>query len=162
MIKIFFKKNKYEEGYAILFTIVLISAISVIIAGLTSSTYKQLILSSLAKDSQIAFYQSDKASDCAFYADLVESYKTPGIFSNSGGTWTCGDEELTISSYDSYGSYDLKPSQQLQSSNDPCFNINVQKTPSADGLATEIKARGYNICNQNNPRVVEREIDINY
>lgn len=165
MMKKIFKKNKFNgnKGYAIMFAIILIGAISVIIAGLTSTTYKQLVLSSLAKNSQIAFYQSDTATDCAFYADLIANNQDPSPFTVPGGSWSCGNLKLVINPLnDGYGSYNLDPSSDFQKTINPCFSISVKKTPSADGYDTQIKAKGYNICNKDNPRVVEREIEVNY
>ena len=165
MIQKIFKKNKYKknEGYAIMFAIILIGAISVMIAGLTSSTYKQLVLSSLAKNSQIAFYQSDTATDCAFYADLIANNKVPNPFAVSGGDWSCGNIKLIVTLLnDGYGSFNLDPSSDFQKTTNPCFSISIKKIPSADGYNTQIKAKGYNICNKDNPKVVEREIEVNY
>lgn len=159
------KTFKKEGGYAILFAVVIISSITVIAAGLTNAAYKQLVLSSLAKDSQIAFYQSDKASDCALYADIVFAEDNIGYFQNEG-TWTCGNQIMRIKptpgENGSY-TYDLIPEEEVLNSTNSCFNINVSKIATGPGIYdTTIKARGYNICDINNPRVVEREIEVNY
>lgn len=156
-----FTKIKNQKGYAILFTVIIVSAISVITAGLTNTAYKQLVLSSLAKDSQSAFYQADTAADCALYADRVEAFKTPpNIF--TVGTWTCGEVDLIVTDLGS-GSYTLYPTSAISSSLNPCFRIDVTKDNSASPIIrTSISAKGYNICNVNNLRTVEREIKIDY
>lgn len=166
----FFTKNKKQKGYAILFTVVIVSAISVITAGLSNAAYKQLILSSLAKDSQTAFYQADTAGDCALYADLVEYPKllepTPfGIFSTPDTPWPCGGLNLIIvpvTGGDLSSGYRLNPPEE--DSLDPCFRINVIKdTTSIPPLTiTTITAKGYNICKISNLRTVEREIKITH
>lgn len=159
-MKNIFTKNKDQKGYAILFTIVIVSAISVITAGLTNVAYKQLILSSLAKDSQTAFYQADTAGDCALYADRVEGAKTPPNLLTTGGVWACGDSILTIDNITENG-YTIYPTDE--NSINPCFRINVTKDISESPLIkTTISAKGYNICNKSNLRTVEREIKINY
>jgi hypothetical protein len=163
-----FLKNKNKKGYAILFTIVIVSAIAVITAGLSSTAYKQLILSSLAKDSQTAFYQSDTASDCGLYADRVLGTTTPPNIITTGGSWTCANDNLTITPTGG-GSYTILPVAADGNSLNPCFRITVTKTTSGTGtildpiiVKTKIQAKGYNICNMSNPRTVEREIEINY
>ena len=176
MTKNIFPKIKKQGGYAILFTVIVISAISAIAAGLSSSAYKQLILSSLARDSQLAFYQSDMATDCALYADWVVSTKveTADLFKASG-TWTCGNHILNIvpKEGDTNGSYDLTPKTPSSTDTKACFRISVTKVPRVENgvpvmdgtdqvIDTTILAKGYNICNINNPRTVEREIEINY
>ncbi|MFA5773743.1 MAG: hypothetical protein WC908_03680 [Candidatus Paceibacterota bacterium] len=154
------QRGTKNKGYAILFTIVIVSAVSVITAGLTNAVYKQLILSSLAKDSQSAFYQADTASDCALYADRVEGAKIPINIITTGGSWTCGVSSLTVTPIS--GGYKIYPIDE--SSSDPCFRIDVTKnTITIPGTTkTTIKAKGYNICNTSNLRTVEREIQIDY
>jgi len=162
-----FLKNKNQKGYAILFTIIIVSAISVITAGLSNTAYKQLILSSLAKDSQTAFYQSDTATDCALYADRVEALNPtiPESVITMGGGWICGNANLTVTPGVG-GSYTILPNDE--DSPDPCFRINVikevigQDGEGIDIIKTTIQARGYNICNVTNLRTVEREIEISY
>lgn len=163
---------KNQNGYAILFTVVIVSAVSIITAGLTSAIYKQIILSSLAKDSQSAFYQADTAGDCALYADTTEYAKFSSVqkvssfFDTPDTPWSCGglDLDLTIR-YDSENlvtGYSLIP-EQVDS---PCFSIDVTKTITGvspdEKIETKIIAKGYNICDKTNSRTVEREIEINY
>lgn len=167
-----FTKNQNQKGYAILFTLVIVSAVSVITAGLTNTIYKQMILSSITKDSQAAFYQADTASDCALYADSVE-YKNylldpeTSIFSkaNPANPWPCGGMDLVITPTDGnlYKGYDLKLSDETSS--DPCFSINVEKVTTGNGpdmkvIKSTITAKGYNICDKKNSRTVERAIEI--
>lgn len=155
----FFKKNKIQKGYAMLFTVIIVSAISIITAGLINATYKQIILSSLAKDSQVAFYQADTAVDCALYADRVYFDLNPDIFTD-GGTWTCGGINLTIHRM-SPMNYDILPTS-LGGSSEPCFRINTSRTVQGALTETKIKADGYNICNKLNKKTVQRSIEINY
>lgn len=164
MMKKIFKKK--EQGYAILFTVVIVSAISVITAGLSNAIYKQLILSSLAKDSQTAFYQSDTATDCALLADRVVKDDTenyPGFATVSGVTWSCGGVTMLVNPVGPSGSYTIYPTAAAEAANTPCYRINVTKDISASPIVkTEILAKGYNICNRQNIRTVEREIKISY
>ncbi len=165
-------KNKNQGGYAILFTVIIVSAISVITAGLSNAAYKQLLLSSLAKDSQTAFFQADTAADCALYADQVEYIKylslaegVVSIFDIPDGQWSCGGFNLNIESFNSAlpGGYELNPPNP--NSSEPCFRITVVKeqnviNPNITNVS--ISAKGYNICDKSNGRTVEREIEIDY
>lgn len=161
-MKNIFNKMKNKKGYAILFTVIIIGSISALAAGLANTTYKQLILSSLVKNSQSAFYQADTAADCALYAELVYFDEKPDLFKN-GGAWVCGKQDLKILPLgDEFISYNIYPEDE--ESVNPCFRINVKKFPPVDTETQGVKitAKGYNICDTNNPRVVEREIEINY
>lgn len=165
-----FKKN--QKGYAILFTLVIVSAVSVITAGLTNTIYKQMILSSLTKDSQAAFYQADTASDCALYADMIEYKKSSSVPKESSifdsNSWTCGGLDLTIVPLTGgiLNGYDLNPPDEYESSSDPCFRISVLKETIGTEPDTIVKntvtAKGYNICDKTNLRTVERAIKIEY
>lgn len=154
-MKIFFKKN--NKGYALLFTIMIISVISVVTAGLLNTMSKQLVLSSLAKDSQVAFYQADTASDCGLYVDMTN----PEGIIDSGGNLICGGIDLTLEKKaDGYIIYPTDISETI----DPCFRIEVLKDKNTKPgyILTEISARGYNFCNINNIRTVEREIKVTF
>lgn len=152
-MKKFSKKIKNQKGYALLFTIMIISVITVITAGLINATTKQLILSSLAKDSQVAFYQADTAADCAFYFDLVEIEKEEGIVVD-GNHWSCGGLDLIIS-----GNLSKYKLATPQGGNSPCFNIEVNRDPLRETVVT---ATGYNTCNLSSPKVVQRKIEVTY
>ncbi|MCX6754254.1 MAG: hypothetical protein NTU81_00260 [Candidatus Nomurabacteria bacterium] len=162
--------TKKQNGYAILFTVVIVSAIAVISAGLSSTAYKQLILSSLAKDSQTAFYQADSADDCALYADRVERAITPtNLFTVGGGAFACGNQNSILtaggSEGDEFGNTfttdTIYPSDETSLS--PCFRIEISKTTNPVGLIkTKISSKGYNLCDKNNIRTVEREIVVNF
>jgi len=157
-------KEKNQKGYAILFTIVIVSAVSVITAGLTNAVYKQLVLSSLAKDSQSAFYQADTAGDCALYADRVEIKKNPTFSTTTNYPWSCGNSNLLVNPIPAgNGGYTINPTTVIQATSDPCFRIDVTKDISTPPIIkTTIKAKGYNFCDITNPRTVEREIKIDY
>lgn len=142
-----------------LFTVIIVSAISIITAGLINATYKQIILSSLAKDSQLAFYQADTAVDCALYADRILQEERPELFSG-GGSWSCGGIDLVIEPTSST-SYNIFPAS-LENSSEPCFRINTTGTGNGPQMNIEIKGDGYNICNKLNKKTVQRSIEISY
>ena len=140
-----------------MFTLMIVSVISVVTAGLINTVSKQLILSSLAQDSQAAFYQADTAGDCALYADR----KNPSNIIATGGSWSCGGLALTVSVTGT--GYTIYPNSSVGNSTNPCFRIDVTKDTGTFGITkTEIAAKGYNICDVGNIRTVEREIKINF
>jgi hypothetical protein len=160
-MKNLFLKN--SKGYAILFTVVIIGIISMIALGLVNSAYKQLILSSVAKDSQIAFYQSDSATECALYADNQTTIPTDPAIT----TWTCGKDSagnnltfnITTPTGNRADGYNLVGT--FASPSLPCFNITTTKTTTIPVITT-VNAKGYNICNLSSPRTVERAIKLTY
>ncbi len=155
-----------QNGYALMFTVILVSIISLISIGLSNTTYKQMILSSGANDSELAFYESDMAMECALYVDNKTSILTNNILN-----YVCGVDEkgnpylLNISSVTiskNLTKYNLNPSNSISNSNDSCFRIEIDKDNLSNITTTTIKANGYNICNINNNRAVERTIEVKY
>ena len=152
-----FKQKKNNGGYAILFAVVVVSIISMLAIGMSNTTYKQLVLSSLANDSQLSFYQSDTATQCALYSDNILSMN-----SGSYAEWRCGkndnDEDFIFEVSNITGGlndYSLRP--KISGTPIPCFEFDVTK-----GAETNIYARGYNSCDKTNQKTVEREIKVTY
>lgn len=157
-------KHTTQKGYAILFAVVIVSVISVIAFGLSNSTYKQVILSSVASGSQLAFFQSDMATECALYADKVLDLGNP---TNPESAWVCGHyfkggkfSHFQITRSEDGTRYSLVPTGSITT--DPCFEFDVAKSSVSDPAETVIKSRGYNSCDKSNLRTVEREIKVTY
>ncbi|HAE36626.1 MAG: hypothetical protein UR85_C0004G0036 [Candidatus Nomurabacteria bacterium GW2011_GWF2_35_66] len=150
------KNRKINNGgYAILFTVVIVGIITAITIGLSTSAYKQAILSSVARDSTTAFYQADIGSECALYAEKVQVLDP----NNTNTTFTCAGTTLDFNS-PSANQYTLYP--QDETSLSKCFRIDVNKDISLGPISTEIVTRGYNKCKKDNIRTVERGIKITY
>lgn len=153
------KSKQKNNGYAILFAIVIVSIITLLSLGLSNTAYKQLVLSSLASDSQTAYFQSDTATECALYADTVA-----GITESTNTRWSCGimssgttDFLFSVAPFGT-GGYSLTP---VNADTSPCFEFDVDKL-NTDPVSTIIYARGYNSCDKTNPKTVEREIKVTY
>lgn len=157
-----YSKNK-EGGYAILFTVVIIGVILAIATGMSDVAYKELVLSSVASDSQTAFYQADTAAECGLYADAVVTL--PVLLSN---TFSCGKDssgsaiQLSLTQPDpAQALYDLSPSPKPKGVS-PCFDVNFDQTGALITGKNLISAKGYNMCDKANTRTVERLIQVSY
>ncbi len=148
------KQSKANSGYAILFTVVIISIIMAFATGMSNSSVKQLILSSTAADSQLAFYQADTAGECALYIVNVLAASSSGTL--PGLTQVkCGGVNLNMTPNGSIFTFKQYPAPI----NDPCFTISVDEfIPSQN----TVEARGYNICDPSSSRRLERAIQIDF
>ncbi len=166
-------KSSRESGYAVMFAVILVSIISLISIGLSNTTLKQMMLASGAKDSQLAFYESDMAMECALYADNQTPYlidilnPLPPVTSFYCGLNKNGNPFLVEISYTLSGldvTYNLDPASSVGTSLDPCFRIIINKDNTTDPnrTITTIKANGYNTCNLTSNRTVERTIEVSY
>lgn len=151
----------HNAGFAMLFTILVMSLILTIAIGISNLTFKQTILSSLAKDSQIAFYQADKGIECGMYYDLDPVYFPVGVdldpkFGNVLYELMCGenilklDEELTWTNNISY--------MEITEERQPCVRITINRE---NTVLSKVTAQGYNMCGES-PRKVERALEIQY
>jgi hypothetical protein len=149
-----------QKGYAILFTMVIVGIISTIALGLASISYKQLVLSSVAKDSQVSFYQADMASECALYVENKMG-RVESLLELSGDSFYCGIDSESNQIFLKASQIDSLPKYQINfignKINLPCFKIEIDKS---SGTGITIRSKGYNICYENNLRTVEREIQI--
>lgn len=149
LVKNMYNSKKNKRGFALLFTVLVISVMLGIASGVSLNLVKNLILSSTARESQVAFYQADTAGECGLFASRY--IDLDNLISNNT-TFSCGDLSLEVSSPSS-NKYVLSDSNVTTS---PCFSIEIDKT----SIPIVIKARGYNTCE--NANTVERGIEISY
>jgi Tfp pilus assembly protein PilX len=170
MKKIFNKNQKRQnalresKGFAMIFTVLVMSLILSITLGMSNIVFKQRILSGLVRDSQTAFYQADTASECALYYDYKMNLFPKGapLVTNTNDRFTCGTTNML---------FDSAQTSAVSTANDyfvftpvnpdlarPCYTIVIDKR---DSVTNIIDARGYNICG-NNVRQVERGIRVSY
>ena len=155
-MKHFFHNNK--QGFALLYTVVIVSLILTIAISISNTSYKQTVLSSLAKDSQIAFYQADAGAECALYYDItLGQFPFGTTVAGAPATIACGltTMELDGESFDDYFVYTFANPVAI----DPCFTVVIDKV--TDPSKTTIDSRGNNRCGAG-PRQVERAVRLQY
>ncbi len=148
-----------------LFTVLVISIILAIGLGISDVTYKQTILSSLARDSQLALYQADAGVECGMYFDVTAGNPN-GTFprgttatqaAQNDPTIYCGDNTLSFVPGASYNDYFVY-NEQSSNTNQPCFSVVFDKT---DPIKNSVSSRGLSTCSAT-PRQVERALNITY
>ena len=148
-----------QTGFAMLFTVLIVSLILSISLGISNITLKQTVLSSLAKDSQVAFYQADTAVECGMYYDLLDSFPL-GTDPSAVSIIYCGNDEFRIDETQSYLDY-LVFSQNNFASTSPCSTIIFDKVTNAGTNEAIVQGLGYNVCTAN-PRQVQRALQVTY
>jgi len=150
------KKN--NQGFAMLFTVLIISIILAIGLGISDITYKQTILSNLAQNSQYAFYQADSGVECGMYYDLTLGDFPRGTTADQAiPTLTCGNNTLSLvplQSADDHFVYN----EVNANGNDACYSVIFDKT---DAEKNSVISRGFSTCNDT-PRQVERALGVTY
>ncbi|MBP6858022.1 MAG: pilus assembly PilX N-terminal domain-containing protein [Candidatus Pacebacteria bacterium] len=168
MKKFFIQKNKGlptipahagQTGFAMLFTVLIVTLILSIAIGISNTTLKQTILSGLAKDSQVAFYEADTAIECGMYYDSLDTFPVGTGPGDVKGSIYCGNKEfiIDISSYTDY----LIFSETPVPTSAPCSTIIFDKTYASGADINVVKGFGYNLCSTNT-RQVERALEVRY
>ena len=165
-----------RRGFALLFAIIASSVLLSIGLGIWNIAFKELLISSYGRESQIAFYVADSAIECALYHDFIGT----NVFPTSSdsilvGPKTCNNGErlfgtfmcagvlavpLTLSSCDSQNAIST-------------FTINLgtgkaivrigKSDPGRTGRsATNIESHGQNSTTNYNPTLVERGLRSTY
>lgn len=104
----------FKKGTVILFAVLLVTVVLTISLGVFNIVYRQILLSSVAKESTIAFAVADSARNCAQFWDSPErqpdSSRPFGFYdgtnyepNSSVSSVTCGDEILDLDESDLTG-----------------------------------------------------------
>lgn len=144
------QKETRRKGAVLLIAVLLASVTLSVGLGIYQRTYKQLLFASFWKQMQIAFSAADGGLECAMYWDLRQTATSASCFGSQvlltgGGAWDPSlnaDASLAINTATA------------------CATVNIIKNGSTP--FTTINARGYDTCDINNPRRVERGLRIDY
>ena len=157
-------------GFTLLFSVLASSLLLAVGLAIFNVALKEAILSSAAKDSQLAFYAADTGVECALYWDLQAS--PPGSAFDPtavGSSITCGSRTISTGSQ----TVPTDPSQPSQIGGAGTSIFFLDFSPSADSCAivtvdkanpplTTVESRGFNMCQTGSTRRVERAIRVTY
>ncbi|MCC6198613.1 hypothetical protein IT401_00090 [Candidatus Nomurabacteria bacterium] len=153
------KQPYLQQGFALLYTVMVVSLILTIAISISDISYKQGILSSLAKDSQAAFYEADAGVECAMYYDLTAGFFPVGTTVDMAPqVLPCAGRPHALSIAESSTDYFVYV-PRTNFNTEPCFSMVINKLTEAP--QTVIEGRGYNRCDQN-VRQVERAVRVRY
>jgi Tfp pilus assembly protein PilX len=158
------KKYQKNTGFAMLFTVLIISIILAIGLGIADLTYKQTLLSDTARDSQLAFYQADSGVECGMYLSLTEGQLPRGTNFNASdqthpgvpSQYTCGANIITLLPGSSYTDHFVYEENVTGSA--PCFSVTFDKT---DPVKDEVSSSGFSTCSPTAEQV-ERGLEVSY
>lgn len=156
------KSNSKERGFTILFAALVASLVLTLGISVFSVAQKQVILSSLGRSSQYAFYAADTSAECALYWDVRYDYfgsTTPGVTPACGGAADSG-QPLVIQG--TPGSLPYTMSFEFQP-NGYCAQVSVTK--SAIDPRTVIHADGFSTACSDisiSGRALQRSVELSY
>ncbi len=174
------KKNRQQQkrGFVILFAVLMSGVIALMTYSIFSVTQKSLILSSLATESQLAFYAADAGVECALYLDQkIRAFDTPPIMLEYGCNGLDLSDEIVgpfVSPGSTVYTFNLPTSYATVSDRGQCALVAVRKVTETTPQYTLIESRGYNSCFYDDgdvgntkpfwadPSLVERRLEVRY
>lgn len=154
------------RGFTLLIAILLATIAVTLGVSLLDIAYKQVILASTAKQSQYGFYTADSAMECALYYDQqfnAFSYTNP----RAANTIICNTQ--TVTNFTNPTSGIGQNAVRKTSFSIPCAGggtsaiVTIYKYNSSNAVPnTILYANGYNTCDANDPRRVERGLKVSY
>lgn len=145
-----------QRGFTLLIAVILASVALSLGIALLDIAYKQVVLASAARQSQNAFYRADTAMECALYHDQVED---AFAYSDAFATIECALTEISVTSSQNNGIRRSTFDMPCETGEGVAGQVTILK---ADDAATAIYASGYNTCDVDNPRRVERALKVTY
>lgn len=142
-----------EHGFTLLLATLVAGLLLAIGLAIFNITIKEVLLSSIGRESQFAFFAADTGTECALFWDQQHD----AFATSSQTTIECGGETATVGGQ-GYGNpttftLDFAPLPY-------CTTVSVTKFESP--RRTIIESKGYNTCDTGNPRRVERAIRVQF
>jgi len=139
---------KNEDGFVILFAVVISSILLSITLGVTNIAVKELKFGTSAKDTNDAFFAADTGIESVLLSDKPSNICTPGP--SVGNSCTL---DFTI--------------LNLGNTNKNCAQVNITKIRTATRVETTVISKGYNITgtlcgDPSNSNLVERQVEVRY
>ena len=170
-----FNSKKYlAKGFTLIFAVLVGSLIVAIGVAISNIALKELAISAISRESQIAFYAADSGAECAIYWDVQGPYlDTPFYFASPdhgatiNGRMFCGasiESLLAVPVNNVDGSFSHYENRFIVhfGNPSPCAIVYVNKG-NDDSRPNIVKSNGINDCSAtNNPFRVERSLQIEY
>lgn len=154
------KDSSHDKGFTILLAALVATLVLALGISVFSIAQKQIILSSLGRSSQYAFYAADTAAECALYWDVRFGY-----FSSTtpGGSPTCDGVTLAISPATPPPAQPVYTMTFEYEPNGYCARVSVTKDTTNN--STVIEADGFSTgCSEINTstRSLQRSVELSY
>lgn len=155
---------RITRGFTLLIAVVMTSVILSVGLALLDIAYKQVVLSSVARQSQYAFYAADSAMECALYWDQkFNAFAFDDSQYSPTNTITCGNTTLTLSTSKSGATRTTTFNTACQNGVTGSVRVVKSHTSACSGLSTNcIYASGFNTCNADDARRIERALKATY
>jgi len=149
-------KFNNNRGFTLLLATLISSLLLLLGAAIFSVIKKEVVLSSIGRDSQFAFYAADAGAECALYWDFrFDAFNATSTYSGA----TCDAKQIGDLTFPGLG---IAQSFEYEADG---FCVRVDVTKNAEHPRTKVLSKGYNTsCDDigTNRRTLERAVEITY
>jgi Tfp pilus assembly protein PilX len=153
-------RNKKQSGFTLFISIVVTGTLLLIATTIIGVAVKEAFITNAARESQYAFYAADTGIECALYWDVKNPTGVSAFATTTGSTIYCNKDANNLANEWVVGGSYTSVIPQISFSPDPYCAV-VTITKGLDG-STRIESQGYNTCDTNNPRRVQRSVRVTY
>ena len=159
-----FVKNK-NAGFSLLYAALISSVLLGLSVAISNIISKELVLSSISRESQKAFYAADSAAECALYWDFRHGKFNPAQITPPNSNILCQGIDISSSASELddgvAGLGGTNTSKFKLEKDGLCAIVTVTKRNVAP--KTTIEARGYNLpCDSVSKIKLERAVKLEY
>jgi len=149
-----------SRGFTLFISIIVTGTLLLVATAIVNVALKEAFITSAARESQYAFYAADTGIECALYWDVQNSTGVSAFSTTTGSTIFCNKDANNSGNEWTVGGSDTSTIDRITFLPDPyCAVVTIEK--GFDG-STRIESEGYNTCDTNNPRRVQRAVRVTY
>ncbi|MEK7187103.1 MAG: pilus assembly PilX N-terminal domain-containing protein [Patescibacteria group bacterium] len=149
-----------KNGFTLFISIVVTGTLLLIATSIINVAVKEAFITGAARESQYAFYAADTGIECALFWDVKNMTGISAFSTTTGAVINCNKDDNNLANEWVVGGSYTSIINQITFLPDPyCAIVTVNK--GLDG-STRIESQGYNTCDTNNPRRVERAVRVTY
>ena len=154
------KRKNTKSGFTLFIAIMVMGTLLLIAVGIVTLAVKQSLISVSGRESQIAFYAADSGMECALFWDVGSQSIASAFDVGEESTISCNQDGLNPQNQWVVGGDVVSVIPLITFNPSPhCATVTVTKNPNE---TTTIESRGYNTCDPENPRRVERAVRATY
>ena len=156
--------NNRKKGVTIFFAMLIIALLIGIGSSISLLSQKQVNISTLSKQSELAFYSADSGAECVFYWDKNSTKLDPWT-AQSTAAINCNAASVTVCDNTTSFCTDTTKTFRISFGNNACADITLSKQQLGDApfvVVTTLTSQGYNDCRANAVNQLQRTIKVTY
>ncbi len=170
-MRIIIKHHVGQRGFTLLLAALVSSIVLAIGVSLSELAQKSIVLSSLGRDSQVAFAAADSGLECALYWDMRKNLFQIGVAPTLDPAPSCDGQNISVSvtngdrsTYPYTLSFQFAPTSNGVSY---CARVSITKTTnmSTGGITSVVHSDGFSTdCDSisTSQRALQRSIELRY